>query len=312
MILCDKDDVRRVYELCRANHFDDYILFWPMTHDTARLPMSIHHALRDLSSHKADGPSAAEFVTQSRHLAELETLLDRQMAQGDQRTAAASHAMEQTEQDIGAALDGFSRRLAQGELPGVDGIKNVDGLEREIARLKREEIQQRFRKAAESVQPLKQWMGEFRQECAPHLESARALGTMAGRIRPTVLVVDDDDFQRKMMGKILEAENYRAVFAAGGIEALGILRKTRPDLILMDVMMLDMDGVEVTRRLKAVPQFADIPVLMITGKSEGTTVIDSLKAGAVDFVVKPVDRVTLVVKMSRALRIPCTPTAGSP
>jgi len=111
----------------------------------------------------------------------------------------------------------------------------------------------------------------------------------------------DDKFQHKIIGKLLESENYHLIFANDGFEALSILRKTRPDLILMDVMMPNMDGVATTRRLKDVPQFAKTPVIMVTGKSEGKVVVDSLKAGAVDFVVKPFDRATLIAKIARAL-----------
>jgi len=269
VILCSKDEMRRAYDLCKKEYFDDYILFWPMTHDTLRLPMTVLHALREMAALKAVEPSAAEFAAQARHLAELEKMLDQQIAQGGIHIEKASLAMEQTEQKIG--------------------------------RFKREEIQQHFRAAAESAQPLKQWAHEFKQECEPLMESARALNAMAGRIRPIVLIVDDDEFQHKIIAKLLEEENYHLIFATDGFEALSILRKTQPDIILMDVMMPNMNGMETTRRVKAISQFAKTPVIMITGKSEGKVVVDSLKAGASDFVVKPFDRVTLIDKIARAL-----------
>ena len=95
--------------------------------------------------------------------------------------------------------------------------------------------------------------------------------------------------------------NYHLIFASSGFEALKIMRKTQPDLVLIDVMMPDMDGIETTQHLKAAPQFAKIPVIMITGKSKGQVVIDSRKAGAIDFVVKPFDPATLIAKIDRAL-----------
>lgn len=289
VILCNKDEVKHVYALCKKELFDDYILFWPMTYDTTRLPMAVHHALRELATARSDGPTAAEFAAQARRLAELEAMLERQMVRGGQQIEATSQAMVQAEQKIGAVLDGFSRRLVQ------DDLKN------EINRLKNEEMQQQFSIAAESVKPLKQWAQDFRRECAPHLESARALGEMAERVQPVVLVVDDDEFQQKIAGKILEDKNYRLVFSSGGIEALKILRKTRPDLILMDVMMPDMHGLEVVRYIKSAPQMAGIPIIMITGQSDKKIVIESLKAGAAGFVVKPFDRDTLLGKVKQAL-----------
>jgi len=69
----------------------------------------------------------------------------------------------------------------------------------------------------------------------------------------------------------------------------------------MDIELPDISGVEVTRRMKSVEQFADIPVVMITGHSERHLVVDSLKAGAADFVVKPFDKTTLLAKLRRLL-----------
>ena len=306
VILCNKDEVKRVYELCMKDFFDDYVLFWPMTYDTSRLQMSVHYALRDMASLNAEGPSAAEFAAQARRLAELETALDLQVARGGQHIEAASRAMKQVEQEVGTSLDGFSQRLINGDLSDSVEIKNADGLKKEISHLKQDGMQH-FRTAAESTQPLKQWAHELKQECEPLMESARALNAMAESIRSTVMVVDDDEFQRKIIGQLLQAENYQLIFATDGVDALNILRKTRPDIILMDVMMPDMDGMEATRRLKAIPHFAKTPVIMITGKSEGNVVIDSLKAGASDFVVKPFDRATLLAKIAHALRATAQP-----
>lgn len=71
-------------------------------------------------------------------------------------------------------------------------------------------------------------------------------------------------------------------FATSGMEALATLRKRRPDLVLMDVGLPDINGVETTRRLKSVEQFAKIPVVVITGHSEKAVVVESLKASASD------------------------------
>ncbi|MDO8464919.1 MAG: response regulator [Gallionella sp.] len=301
VILCNKDEVKPAYELCKKDYFDDYILFWPMTYDMSRLAMTIHHALHELAVLNADGTSAAEFAAQVRRLAELEKILTKQVAQGGQHIEAVSRVIEQSGQKIGMAMDEFFHRLISGAFPDLIEVKNADGLGQEISRFKREEIQQNLSAAAESTQPMEQWAQEFRLECEPLLESVRALNAMAERIRPTVLVVDDDEPQRKIIGKLLRADNYHLIYANNGFEALNILRRTQPDLILMDMMMPDMNGLEATRRLKANPRFYKTPVIMITGKSEGKIVADSMKAGAVDFVVKPFDHATLMAKIDHAL-----------
>lgn len=301
VILCNKDEVRRAYELCRKDYFDDYILFWPMTYDMSRLAMTVHHALHELAVLNADGASAAEFAAQIRRLEKLEKILTEQIGQGGQHIEAISRAIEQSGQEIGTAMDGFSHRLISGAFPDLIEVKNADGLKQEISRFKREEIQQNISAATGSIQPMKQWAKELRLECEPLMESSHVLNTMAGRIRPTVLVVDDNEPQRKIIGQLLKSDNFRLVYANDGFEALNILRKTQPDLILMDMMMPNMNGLETTRRLKAIPKFYKTPVIMITGKSEGKIVADSLNAGAVDFVVKPFDHATLMSKIDHAL-----------
>ena len=200
LILCNKDEVKKAYELCMKDLFDDYILFWPMTYDSSRLNMSVHFALRELAKH----------------------------------TGAAG----------------------------------------------------------------------TREELKPGLQMAPVKIPTAEQAQPIILIVDDDEFQHKLVGKILQGKDYQLLFAASGAEALNLARKTNPDLVLMDIMMPGMDGIETTRHLKAEPQLAKVPVIMVTGNSEGQVVIDSLKAGATDFVVKPFDRATLIAKIARALAAP--------
>lgn len=123
----------------------------------------------------------------------------------------------------------------------------------------------------------------------------------ADRGGATVLVVDDDSIQRELVANVLAATNYRLMFAAGGADALLMLADSPVDLILMDVMMPGMDGAVTTRRLRAVPRLVDIPVIMMTGTSKSDIVFQSISAGATDFVVKPIDRATLLEKVATAL-----------
>ncbi|MDP1680457.1 MAG: response regulator [Burkholderiales bacterium] len=295
LILCNKDDLRRVYELCKKEYFDDYILFWPMTYDATRLLMAVHHALRLMAS--AAMPSGSEIAAQARRLADLEAQLDRYAAHGGQQVEAASSSLRQAERDIGAALDRFSDKLSDGSHPGLVEVKDRNGLQREINRLKVEEIEKRFRIVNAAVQPVRQWVSALKDDLTPQLESARALQSLAERFQPIVLVVEDDEFQHQILKQMLADMNLDLVFATSGTEALATLRKRRPDLILMDVGLPDIDGVETTRRLKSVEQFAKIPVVMITGHSEKAVVVESLKAGASDFAVKPFDKDVLRAKV---------------
>lgn len=96
LLLCEKNDVRRVYELCRESHFDDYVMFWPLVHDAPRLPMSVHLALRALDSQQAVA-SVAQFSAQGRRIAELEGLLERQLQLGLGHAMQAQQAVQQAQ-----------------------------------------------------------------------------------------------------------------------------------------------------------------------------------------------------------------------
>ncbi|HXA48025.1 MAG TPA: hypothetical protein VNW52_10375, partial [Burkholderiaceae bacterium] len=124
IILCKKEEVSHAYKACRKDYFDDYVMFWPVNNDAPRLLMAVHHALRDLLAINDSQPSSAQFAAQARNLAEMGNLIDQQMEQGGQRIDVASRAMEQVESEIGAALDSFSTRLAQGG--NRDGAGNID------------------------------------------------------------------------------------------------------------------------------------------------------------------------------------------
>lgn len=302
LILCNRDDLARVYALCKKEYFDDYILFWPMTHDTPRLAMAVHHALREMARARGGVPNFDEITSQARRIAELESVLEQYAARGGQHIDITSRSLQQAGRDIGAALDGLSHQLSEGDLRGLVEVKDRIAFQREFDRLKAEEIDGRLTAIAATVEPMRDWVGALKADLAPQLDSARSLQALTERVRPVLLVVDDDEFQHKLLQQLLATEALEMAFASSGTEALATLRKRQPDLVLMDVDLPDIDGVEATRRLKSVEQFARIPVIMVTGKSEKNVVLDSLRAGASDFVVKPFDRDILLAKVRSFLK----------
>jgi PleD family two-component response regulator len=142
---------------------------------------------------------------------------------------------------------------------------------------------------------------------APLLDAMRALRGLAERLPPLVLVVDDDRFQHKVLGQLLASAKVELTCVTSVTDAIAALHKRRPDLILMDVSLPDVDGVEATRLLKSAAHFAPIPVIMITGVGGKSMVVESLKAGAADFVVKPFDKTALLGKVRKALYGRATP-----
>jgi CheY-like chemotaxis protein len=301
LILCNKNDLTRVYDLCRKEYFDDYILFWPLSHDAPRLRMAVHHAIRQMRTSGPDAPNAGEFARQARRIAELEGLVDASLKRGGERLAAAGTSLHQAGKDIDAALDGFSRSLSEGEHRHLVEVRDEAGLRREVEELKSTQIQKRLEEIKGAIRPVRNWFDELREEVAPALASARALGALAARTRPLILLIDDDAFQQRLVAQMLSERPFELICADSCAAGLAVLRKRRPDLVLMDYKLPDINGIEVTRRLKDATQFTEIPVVMITGNSEKAIVVESIRAGAADFIVKPLDRERLIAKIDGLL-----------
>ena len=104
-----------------------------------------------------------------------------------------------------------------------------------------------------------------------------------------VLIVDDSPDALRFLTEAMEEMGVEALLAVNGAAALGILERTRPDLILMDAVMPGMDGFEVTRLIKQNPATAQIPIIFMTGLTEPRHAIKALEAGGTDYVRKPLN-----------------------
>jgi two-component system phosphate regulon response regulator PhoB len=103
----------------------------------------------------------------------------------------------------------------------------------------------------------------------------------------TVLVVDDDPDVRQLVEMKLRLDGIETLTATNGIEALDMLEKAHVDLVILDVMMPVMDGIETCSRIRQVEAFADLPVIMLTAKAQAGDIQDGFATGATDYVVKP-------------------------
>ena len=104
-----------------------------------------------------------------------------------------------------------------------------------------------------------------------------------------ILIVDDDATARETLIAMLEGEQYDLQAAKDGFQALHLLEELQPDLILLDVMMPGMDGYEVCRRIRAMPELAEVPIILLTALDDRASLVRGIEAGADDFLSKPAD-----------------------
>ena len=121
--------------------------------------------------------------------------------------------------------------------------------------------------------------------------------------RARILVVDDEAPIREYEASLLSEFGHEVLTASEGYEALKLAREKQPDLILLDIMMPEMSGIEVCRQLRGDPQTRDLRILVVSGVDTRKTLEESLDAGADDFITKPIDRLELMVRVRSMLRV---------
>ena len=116
-----------------------------------------------------------------------------------------------------------------------------------------------------------------------------------------ILVVDDISTNLKLLRLILEPIGYSLAFAKGGYQAIEKVKASKPDLILLDLMMPEINGLEVCKQLKSDPEYANIPIIFITASNEQEHIVKAFELGAVDYINKPFKRAELFARIRNHL-----------
>jgi DNA-binding response OmpR family regulator len=117
-----------------------------------------------------------------------------------------------------------------------------------------------------------------------------------------IFAVDDENEVLQTLGRVLEREEYQVTLLSSSTEALVQLEKQKPDLLILDIIMPEMDGVTLCRRLRRDPRFISLPILFLTAKGNVDDIVTGLDAGADDYVIKPFELPELRARISALLR----------
>jgi two-component system alkaline phosphatase synthesis response regulator PhoP len=120
--------------------------------------------------------------------------------------------------------------------------------------------------------------------------------------RQKILIVDDELDALTALKRALEADNYNVVEASDGLSAIEKVKTEKPDVVLLDLMMPEMDGIEACKHLKSDPKYKHIPIIMLTAKGEIDNKIEGIEMGADDYVTKPFNLHELKARIKMVLR----------
>ncbi|PKO65868.1 MAG: response regulator [Betaproteobacteria bacterium HGW-Betaproteobacteria-16] len=300
LLLCDKETVRRAFDLCMEDVFDDYVLFWPLVHDAKRLAMSVHLALCALDQEQALAP-LSELANLARRAEALEEQLAQQVKLGRLHARNAQTTARLAQESVSRAMGGLSERILATGLDNALTVRDASRVEQAFGRLQSEAVMPTLEDVVQAVQPVRDWVDTITSELAGPLQASRDMVHRAKSSRPQLLVVDDDEFMRRLLKQVLTGAQYDVEAVGTAVDAQRFLNSNRPDLILMDFLLPDSNGILLTRELKGSQINVDIPVIMLTGRTEKHVIVESRKAGAVDFVAKPFNRDILLKKVAHHL-----------
>ncbi len=299
ILLCNKQELREAYELCDSGAFDNYVLFRPI-YDPYRLQLAIRSGLRYRRAQRNIAAMRDDMRTVGGTAAQMEEL---NAAFGDesrqlvQRTRAR---LEEIGAQIGGRIEAVGRQLeaAEGDTSSawVDRVR--DCLRTQAA----EAVQGQLEVAGEE---LENWVVEWIDEHVTR--QASAVGslhdTCADSLRrsATILLVEDEPFSARVTQAMLVRHGYEVVWASNGADAIRKANGASPQLILLDLVLPDISGDEVVRRMRAVPRLRRIPVIVLSGVAEKSTVENLVRLGIDGYQIKPPVEERLVTQVQAIL-----------
>lgn len=264
LLLCRREEQRLAYEMCLQGRFDDYVTFWPADADPQRLPMAAHHAARDLNAMALRAQRQLDWVRDAQGLDRLEPQL----------SASATWLLEHVDQ----------------------ALRQSEGL-REAVRESAPELEDRTAALQNMLDWMRHWALQLGYEWHAVIDTARRLRAQAARTRPLVLVVDDDEFQHRLLARMLGDTGVDLLFTTSVAEAMSLLQVRRPDCIFMDIGLPDLNGIDAVRMIRSAANYANLRIVMLTGVRDETALQRSLDAGANGFIPKPFNRTILLARL---------------
>ena len=302
VLLCKAEDCATALEMCKRQYFDDYVAYWSTAQDPTRLTMSVWLAARAALTLRRSGEAGARLLSHAKQLGDLDRKITHEIDMGEKQAATTHDSMLDLEQKLAKANDQFADHLIRGGANAAVEVKDCAALQRDLAQFKAQQLDLARAASEQGINPMNTWARQLRGKVEPSLAASRAFATQVRQARPTLLVIGDNDTSRGLLTPSLRSLGYDPVVARDANHVLAQLARTRPNAILMDLVASPSEAVSLTRQLKALPDIAHIPIIILSGDSRRETLLSSIRAGASDFIAKPFTHEILRVKLGKVLR----------
>lgn len=299
LILCRGQESKLAYELCANGIMDDYVADRPMF-DPYRLRLSVSQAIKSHGSDRSSYWLAKQLDKAVKDLKKMQSFIQVKLISGGN--------VHQNTIDI---FNSFSSKLAndlkalESNVSPLFSKSNNDNTGSEAVggffnQFYDQTISSGTHKVVEQIKDEGHWHKEIAKETKVQLDSALEEHNKEKPLE--VMLVDDDDMYREIMTSMLGGENIHVLGISDGRAAIRQLDSYKPDVILLDYNMPGLDGITVLTHIKTVPDFKNIPVIMLTGDSSREVVSGSKRAGADEYLIKPSDRKTILSKIDKVVQ----------
>ncbi|MBC8211952.1 MAG: response regulator [Gammaproteobacteria bacterium] len=291
ILLCKTTESNAAYEICVRGVFDDYVVF-NSPYDVHRLKLSTQQAIEKINLRL----QLAEFKSSAASTRQYDGLQKLSMDDAIQTYADLETA-------LGAQLDRFLNRMASGDLQSSASQLDPGQLKQQFTRFKQETISAELKKSLARFTPER--AGTSVTETSNATAEKSLTGSASDRLHAEadryILVVDDDEMYLTILQSILQSAGYQVIQAMSGRQALEQMNRRKPDLVLLDLNMPEMDGIEVMKIARSHEYLKGVPIIMLTGNSQKTTVLEAIQGGARDYIVKPAESRLLLEKVAAML-----------
>jgi len=270
LLLCRGKESKQAFDLCKRGVIDNYVAGWPLF-DAYRLRISISQALDKYNQVTGPASSTQQIAALSEGLQQLDQYMKSQLNSG-----------ESVQRDFSTSFKTY-----------VDAVSKTAGGTESNLEEGRKQMEDNLSKA-------QNWLSEVNEGYKSHLEVLKNQLPMEKPI--SVLLVDDDDTYREMIAAMLRDQDLEVDEEADGQDTLNHLAEKKPDVILLDYQIPGLDGLTVLREIKSHRETKTIPVIMLTGNSSRTVVMECMRAKASGYLVKPSDREAMLEKINSVLQ----------